>query len=116
MGGAMRSVLLQEVTTTILGVPLSVRAQMDEEIAAGSCRVCHLLKEKRIAFSEKLQNCGVYDPEKKNSSMFVNGKGKLYYYVSCSDEYLNGVKECMWQSLSNHGEKELAECCDGEEC
>lgn len=115
MGGAMRSVLLQEVTTTILKKPLSLTARMDEENAMGACRISHLLREKRITFNEKLKNCGVCDPEETNSSMFVKSAGKMYYFVNCSDEYLNGLKESMWQSLSECSPEELAQCSEGED-
>lgn len=111
----MRSVLLQEVASTILKKPLSLTARMDEENAMGACRISHLLREKRIAFHEKLKNCGVCDPEETNNSMFIKGAGKMYYFVNCSEEYLAGVKECMWQSLSGCNPEELKQCSDGED-
>lgn len=115
MGGAMRSVLLQEVASTILKKPLSQTARMDEENAMGACRISHLLREKRITFHEGLKNHGVCDPEETNNSMFVKSAGKMYYFVNCSEEYLNGIEECMWQSLSGCSPEELKQCSDGED-
>lgn len=111
----MRSVLLQEKANEIFGKDLSLTARMDEESAMGACRICHLLLNNRIRFSEDLKNCGVYDPEEVNNNLF--GKDtKSCYYVSCSPDYLQGIKECVWKSLDKCSEEELNEFSEGELC
>lgn len=108
----MRLIAIQDHLKQIFDHDLSMTVNLDEDIALGSCRISHLMYEKRIMFDPLLKNCGVYLTD-NYGDLFQekhNIKNGDVFYVSCDKTYIMGLKKIQWVSLDKLSDSEMEKC------
>ena len=108
----MRLIAIQDYLLQSFDHNISMTVNLDEDIALGSCRISHLMDEKRIMFDPLLRNCGVYLAD--NFGDLFQEKQDIrnsdVFYVSCEKRYIKGLKEIQWKSLDKLSDSEMEKC------